>query len=108
MRRGLPFILVMLLVLRGLLGDAMAMGIAPVALPAAAIHCPMAAAEAAATDCDHVTGPTCSACDICHSVLFTLDLLAQPLPLQPSALRPLGCTRFASASAALAIKPPIS
>ncbi len=109
MRRGLPFILVMLLVLRGLLGDAMAMGIAPVALPTAAIHCPVAAAEATApvTDCDHATEPTCSACDICHSALFTLDLLVQPLPLQPSALRPLGGTRFASASAALAIKPPI-
>ena len=139
MRRGLSFILVLLLVLRGLLGDAMAMGTAPVVAPTASVHHPAptasehstasqgmpshgenhagttghnpvatATCSAQASDCGHEHGPTCSACGVCHSALFTPDLLAQPLLPQPSALRPLGGTRFASASAALAIKPPIS
>lgn len=38
MRRGLSFVLVMLLVLRGLLGDAMAMGTAPVLAPTEPAH----------------------------------------------------------------------
>lgn len=140
MRRGLSFVVVMLLVLRGLLGDAMAMGMAPVTLPSAPLqhHTPMAAERgththhqghagatehgpvitvaaacpadeaASAHDCGHASGPTCSACGICHSALFSQDLVAQALPPQPGVLQPLGSTRFASAPAALDIKPPIS
>lgn len=142
MRRGLSVILVLLLVLRGLLGDAMAMGTAPVDAPTVAAvhhhaptvsqhetasqgmsshgenhadpasHDPVAAATDACSaqdsDWSHEHGTTCSACGICHSALFTPDLLAQPLLRHPSTLRPLGGTRFASAPAALDIKPPIS
>ena len=141
MRRGLSFILVLLLVLRGLLGDAMAMGMAPVTAPTAAVdhHAPTASehgtaspgvsshgedhagptghdridAAAAAcseqdTDCSHEHGPTCSACGVCHSALFTPDLVAQPLRPQSLAQPSLGSTQFASASAAPDIKPPIS
>ncbi len=144
MRRSFSFVLVMLLVLRGLLGDAMAMGVAPVALPTAPLHqqAAMAAeqgvvshhqghagthsADAATTaaiattsactaegaadspHCGHESGPTCSACGICHSALFAMSALLQPLALQPVALQSVGHTPFASAAAALAIKPPIS
>ena len=151
MRRGLSFILVLLLVLRGLLGDAMAMGAAPVPQPAApahhhapsdpdrgvhalmgheavhpqqaaghadhADHVPVheAAADACApsasaqdADCGHEHGPACSACGICHSALYTPDLPVPPQALASTALRPLGGERFASAPAALLIKPPIS
>lgn len=132
--------LVMLLVLRGLLGDAMAMDMVQVILPSALFyqHTPMAGErgivnhdqdhagatghspatacavpcltkEAAnASDCCHASGPTCSACGICHSALFSLDPVAQALLPQLRAPHPLGSTRFASALAALAVKPPIS
>ena len=125
MRRGLSFFIVMLLVLRGLLGDAMAMGVAPVTLPVAPLqhHMPLAAEHgsvsaaaaacptqeaASADDCGHASGPICSACGICHSTLFSPELLAPALSPQLRALYPLGSTRFVSASAALDIKPPIS
>ena len=142
--------LVMLLVLRGLLGDAMAMDMVHVILPSALFyqHTPMAGErgivnhdhdhdqdqdqdqdhagatghspatacavpcltkEAAnASDCCHASGPTCSACGICHSALFSLDPVAQALLPQLRAPHPLDSTRFASALAALAVKPPIS
>ena len=125
MRRGLSFFIVMLLVLRGLLGDAMAMGVAPVTLPVAPLqhHIPIvdehglvSAAEtachtqdvASADDCGHASGQACSACGICHSTLFSPDPLAQALSPHLRALYPLGSTRFVSASTALDIKPPIS
>lgn len=136
MRRSLSFILVMLLVLRGLLGDAMAMGMAADDVPTATAHhhtavtdervmasqhqdhvgdngqvSPIAftADETASTpDCGDACGPSCDACGICHSALFTPNLLAQPLSPQPCALHPLSSTHFVSALAALAIKPPIS
>ena len=132
--------LVMLLVLRGLLGDAMAMDMVPVTLPSALFyqHTPMAGERGTAnhdqnhsratghspatastvacpteqaangSDCCHASGPTCSACGICHSALFSLDPVAQALLPQLRAPHPLGSTRFASALAALAVKPPIS
>lgn len=145
MRRGLSFVLVLLLVLRGLLGDAMAMGAAPVPQPATPAHhhaptdpdrgvhalmghetahpqqavgpahetasdadacAPSASVQDA--DCGHEHGPACSACGICHSALYTPDLPVPPQALASTALRPLGGERFASAVAALLIKPPIS
>lgn len=140
MRRGLSFMLVMLLVLRGLLGDAMAMDMVPVTAPTAQLHqhasmtaerginshdqdhaggnehgsviasasaC-LADETASTSECGHASGPTCSACGICHSALFTPDPLALPLPAQPCALPFLCSMHFASAAAAQAIKPPIS
>ena len=132
--------LVMLLVLRGLLGDAMAMDMVPVTLSSVLLyqHTPMAsergmashdqdhagatgygpasASETAcledeaaiASDCCHASGPTCSACGICHSALFSPDPVAQALLQQLRALLPPGSTSFVSAFAALAVKPPIS
>ena len=115
MRRGLSFILVLLLVLRGLLGDAMAMGTAPVVAPTASVHHPAptasehstakhgmsshgaehadptghdtiaaatTACSAQAPDCSHEHGPTCSACGVCHSTLFTPELQAQLMTLE--------------------------
>ena len=137
MRRSLSFMLVLLLVLRGLLGDAMAMGVVPVAMPTAPVQHHAAVAvqpdaasqhhdhalaveqgfasasacavhDAGATDCGHGTEHTCSACGICHSALFPSAALAQHASLAPFALHPNGHTPFASAAAALAIKPPIS
>ena len=58
--------------------------------------------------CGHASGTACSACGICHSALFGLTVLVRPLAPQPDALQPVGLTPFASAAAALAIKPPIS
>ena len=144
MRRGLSFVLMLLLVLRGLLGDAMAMGAAPVPLSAEPAHhhaptdsnapahalmghetvhaidqasghgehgmheATVADACAPGADCSHEHGSGCSACGICHSALSHTHLPVPPQARAPSALRPHGGTRFASAPAALAIKPPIS
>ena len=137
MRRSLSFVLVMLLVLRGLLGDAMAMGLVPASLPTAPLHHQTAmAAEGGAgnhqqhpmgideratvtaafepacaadeADCAQASGDACSACGVCHSAMFTSAALALQLTHQSFALRPVGHTPFASAAAALAIKPPIS
>ena len=140
MRRSLSFMLVMLLVLRGLLGNAMAMDMTSVALPiapsqhpismtaesdidshaqshvaaiepehaiASAAACP-ADETASAHDCGHASDPSCSACGICHSAFFNLNPMADFL-LPKSLVQPsLGSTQFASACAALDIKPPIS
>ncbi len=137
MPRALSLMLVVLLVLRGLLGDAMAMGIsaapvagaAPMALAHGATgHAPRPAqaheqggapADAAAPACtagegadagacSHAAGLACSACGICHSTLFTTALLVPPQPLPRVALHPLRRTPFASAAVARATKPPIS
>ena len=144
MRRGLSFLLVLLLVLRGLLGDAMAMGKAPMLAPATTAHhhrlastpldglhlamgqdahgehgqhgAPMAASakacspDPASPGCHHSHEgmASCSACGICHSALSQPHLPALPQAQAPATLRPLGTTRFASAPAALLIKPPIS
>ena len=139
MRRGLSFMLVILLVLRGLLGDAMAMEMVSVTLSTEQHHehasmasergtssydqehaggnehaVVVASASACQADetgnlseCGHASGPTCSACGICHSALFAPRTLAQPLPPQPCAQPSLYITPFASAAAVQAIKPPI-
>lgn len=144
MRRGLSFVLVMLLVLRGLLGDAMAMGAPSLPQPSApahhhastdpdalvhalmgheTVHAAQQASghgdhgthEVAAAgtcspsaDCNHEHGSGCSACGVCHSALSHPHLPLPPQAQAPSAPRPHGGARFASAPAALAIKPPIS
>ncbi|MFT3811900.1 MAG: hypothetical protein QM740_00845 [Acidovorax sp.] len=126
MRRALSFFLVTLLLLRGLLGDAMAMGMAaPVAQAAAPVHTAMEhgahgnhghhAEHAAPAHCTpepdgggHADHTGCTACGICHSAVTPLEAFAPPLAPLPAALRPFGGARFASALAAQAIKPPIS
>ena len=149
MRRILSLLLMLLLVLRGLVGTAMAAGMVPV-LPADGLPQPVvqsvqqqahsahqarapdalaAAAGAAQTPspstahtpcadpanspCNgasaHAHSPLCSACEICHSVLLVPPQWGSNLPHPvASEVQPGATARFASASAALAIKPPIA
>ena len=119
MRRVLSLCLVLLLALRGLLGDAMAMGVMPVpAVPAqaqqaqephghhAAGHCADATASAQDGHADHSAG--CSACGICHSAFSAVHGALPRLALGEGARPPHGNAQFASAQAAQATKPPIS
>ncbi|SDZ74393.1 MULTISPECIES: hypothetical protein [Acidovorax] len=135
MRRILSLALVVMLVLRGLVGTALAAGVMPtlpvqgaeMQTPAGsagnhaghAVHADhgdahQAAAPASchgtpATDCSpHQHSPSCADCDVCHSAV-----LAPPaLPLQPlhlrSTVRPANTVPFASVQAARTIKPPIA
>ena len=115
MRRVLSLCLVLLLALRGLLGDAMAMGVMPV--PAVPVQAQQAqephghhAADATASTqdghADHSAG--CSACGICHSAFSAVHGALPRLALGESARPPHGSAQFASAQAAQATKPPIS
>ncbi|CAN7421769.1 hypothetical protein LJR118_002731 [Acidovorax sp. LjRoot118] len=150
MRRGpLFYLLMVVLVFRGLVGTAMAAGMLPMQHGPAAIA-PAAVADhhgqhghASATDAAHTadhgsthggghggtdagalacdgSAPTstgcathsqhanCTACEICHTALMEPPAMpAAPLPLAAGAA-PAAATPFDSATAALAIKPPIA
>lgn len=133
MRRPLSLILVLLLLLRGLLGNAMAMGAAPVgpdahAHIAAASDCAGHASSqahhaahgdegrpATASHC-HDAGSSspaehqgsCAACGICHSALAA-PVGPAPLPhAPPTRVRADRDLRFTNAPAARAFKPPIA
>ena len=143
MRRILSLLLMLLLVLRGLVGTAMAAGMVPadsLAQPvqqsvqqqahsvhqahasdalAAATQAPdqgtthTPCADPASGPCGdaatHAHSPLCSACEICHSVLLVPPLWGSNLPRPvASEVQPGATARFASAAAALAIKPPIA
>lgn len=123
----------LLLVLRGLTGTAMAAQFVPerpaqaVQASAAAHHAAhgmqadqgagaagvgaaaQAACHSAAGDgcAAHEHSPACAACDICHSALLAPPALVTPPVPTASQVRPTAATPFASAPAALAIKPPI-
>lgn len=146
MRRGpLFYLLMVVLVLRGLMGTAMAAGMLPMQ------HGPGAVVQAAAADhhgqhehaapseashagehgvhhgnteatpmaCDgstpgsancatHNQHANCTACEICHTALMEPPAMpTAPLPLLAGAA-PAAATPFDSATAALAIKPPIA
>ncbi len=121
MPRVLSFALIVLLVLRGLLGDAMAMGVAPVQpvpeMAGMAVHGTHDGTHASATMAQHCCDPLsdshpahqagCSACGVCHSVLGAPSWVAAPAAGPGHALQPPRNARFASALAAQAIKPPI-
>jgi hypothetical protein len=144
MRRGpLFYLLMVVLVLRGLMGTAMAAGMVPMqhgpapvvqaapadhhgghgqaATPATdhAQHTGHGAPEAASLACQGATSDgtgcathsqhaNCTACEICHSALLEPPALpAAPLPLAAGAAA-AAATPFDSATAALAIKPPIA
>lgn len=137
MRRFVSTCLVLLLVLRGLVGSAMAAGMVPMlapVIPAAASSGDMAKA---ASDHDHAVhggaadhtacaemaaadghcpaaashadhAGGCSACDICHSAMLTPHGLHLSLPV-PSQTGPWRApARFSSAPMAPAINPPIA
>ncbi len=156
MRRGPCFLLllIVLMTLRGLVGPAMAAGMAMPHGPAAgmstsmaqvpmahsghaehadesdhAAHAPLAHGEAAgwpachddaasgadaapaATGCAGGTASphaSCADCDICHTAVLVAVAAAAPPPGRQADRAPAAATRFASAGAALAIKPPIS
>lgn len=143
MRRLFSLLLMLLLVLRGLVGTAMAAGMVPadsLAQPvqqsvqqqahsvhqahasdalAAATQAPdqgtthTPCADPASGPCGdaatHAHSPLCSACEICHSVLLVPPLWGSNLPHPvASEVQPGATARFTSASAALAIKPPIA
>ncbi|WP_026436988.1 MULTISPECIES: hypothetical protein [Acidovorax] len=129
MRRILSLALVVMLVLRGLMGTALAAGFTPTpplqdaTVPALAspaqnpgdhgsVHQAAAPAnchDTPASGCSpHEASPACPGCDVCHSAM-----LAPPAsPLQPPPLR--GAVRsadtvpFASVPAARTIRPPIA
>lgn len=138
MRRLLPLFMILLLTLRGLLGDAMAMG----SLPSNGAHRPAAvdtalaqpqahhhttattddahahAAQAQALHCEATpTAPACggshhttacAACGICHSA-FSPPLLLAPCQDLPTQAAPAsGRADFASATLLQATKPPIA
>lgn len=127
MRRGLYVLMMVVLVLRGLTGTAMAAGVLPPLAPLDAQHaqhqaqeqthhhdeattsaaCDTSTAGCAAHEHGHHTA-ACSACEICHSAM--LDAPATPTPgrLSPGPQRPLTTAQFDSAPLALAIKPPIA
>ena len=150
MRRGFLFYLLMgVLVLRGLVGTAMAAGMVPMQhhAPAATVQAPAvddhhhgqhdhaaaatgahhgslhggtdASGHAAPLACDGSTAASagcathnqhanCTACEICHTALMEPPALpAAPLPVAASAAA-AAATPFDSATAALAIKPPIA
>lgn len=138
MRRILSLVLVVMLVLRGLMGTAMAAGVMPT-LPVQAVQgallqmqaspadnhagyamhadhggaqqsaAPASCHDTPANGCSpHEHSPSCADCDICHSAM-----LAPPvLPGQPlhlrGVVRPADSVPFASVQAARTIKPPIA
>ena len=128
MRRVLSIALVLLLLMRGLLGDAMAMGATPMQHAAAITQStPSAghgdhgthdgmrhAAASTAPCCDvqddihaaHAAG--CGACGICHAAPALAPWLSTPAAGPHQAPLPLHGAAFASAPAAQAIKPPIA
>ena len=124
MPRVLSLFLVLLLLVRGLVGDAMAVGVAaPFALAGAtSVHAPAPghgcpdAQPVPATEghCgaqgDHGAQGTghCVACGICHSAFSVPRGVPGSQSPRGSAPRPEGSARFASAEPAPAFKPPIS
>lgn len=120
MRRCLPWFLVLLLTLRGLLGDAMAMDLAghlqtaPADSHGHASPAPQAPALTAEVHC--ATHPdesqpqhqACTDCAACHLTLAVDLLLARPSTAAAQRLRPVGHSRFTSKASAPAYKPPIA
>ncbi|GAB2829023.1 hypothetical protein GCM10027276_34940 [Comamonas piscis] len=138
MRACLSLLLMLMLALRGLMGDAMAMGmVAPVMPAAMAEHHSSNMADHAGMDTGHVMaasshcdtgqqvshhsdpsdhsqhdpaqhGASCSACGICHSAVDLFTGAGFAALAAPSLARASGSAPFASALLAQASKPPIS
>ena len=138
MRRPILAVMIVLLPLRGWIGDAMALEAAtgtPVAIQSVAVdvhptlevthfeadsgrqdlragpgHCPdHASAPAEGDDSDtSANGDACTLCQVCHTVAMSAD--AAPLPTLPlPVLAPaMSFARFTSALPAPGLKPPIS
>lgn len=65
-------------------------------------------AEATSSDTGTSHCGTCPLCQMCHTVAAPASSAAVPTPWLPHAQPTTGPARFASASAAFALKPPIS
>ena len=132
MRRGLFFVLMVVLVLRGLTGTAMAAGVLPpLALTQAAaahLHDDAAAQHAihddasrhstasdlgshcqeASAECHPHEHATCSACEICHSAMLAAPGVSTTAARLPGAHLRHTPAPLHNAPAALLIKPPIA
>lgn len=122
MRRWLVLFLVLLLPLRGLVGEAMAGEMLAQATQAQAQHGHAQHHEAAVHDCDHHAGeaqaagddahagpadcPTCAACQVCSSVAVVPSSAAPASERLSQAPPPAVPLAFHSAESAHAFKPP--
>ena len=70
--------------------------------------CPGAAGPGCADHADHTGHPDCTTCAGCHSVMLASPALCTHSATTPSDKTAHAATRFASAQAAPAIKPPIA
>lgn len=132
MRACLSLLLILMLALRGLMGDAMAMGMVAPVMPAAMAehhasslvdHADMGTSHTSA-DSSHCStgddpachgehdpaqhGASCSACGICHSAVDLYNDAGFAALASPSLARASGSALFASALLNQASKPPIS
>ena len=71
---------------------------------AAAVACPTGSGDGCSA---HTNSPACSACDICHTALLVTPVASRLNGPTGSPVQAAAATPFASALAALAIKPPI-
>nr|WP_315225448.1 hypothetical protein [uncultured Albidiferax sp.] len=132
MRRLVLILMLVLLPLRGWVGEAMAMDMMATqagATQTVAAHAHGISAESTfdaemQADCHEATGAepsdsttstssgthcgTCPLCQMCHSVAAPAPFSILPTPWLPHAQPTTGPARFASAPAAFALKPPIS
>lgn len=132
MRRLVLILMLVLLPLRGWVGEAMAMDMMAIQAGATqkiAAHAHGISAESTfdvemQADCHEATGAelsdsttstststhcgTCPLCQMCNSVAAPAPFLALPTPWLPQTQPTTGPARFASATAAFALKPPIS
>jgi hypothetical protein len=138
MRRILSLALMVMLVLRGLMGTAMAAGIVPTlpvqAVQGATLQMQASPAEnhaahtmhahhgdgphaAAPTNCHdspangcspHAHSPTCADCDICHSAMLAPPALPAHTLHLRGAVRSADTVPFASVQTARTINPPIA
>ena len=123
MRRILIILMIALLPLRSWAGDLMAVSMSTEALTVATASIAVHQASADAKDCAGHSGPqsltsdaialddghceTCVACQICHSVAFVNVISVPHGALEGTVEETLLSSRFASATLADCVKPPI-
>ena len=123
-------ILIVLMPIRGVIGDAMAIGMQSHSSSASSNHQSTHAVAQKLVECQEHGGSmsvevtdvdvnvvatqdskscsNCSLCDVCHSVAFTLSGIQDTLDVRPSLHPQVGNTAFLSAERAVSLKPPIS
>lgn len=123
-------ILIVLMPIRGVIGDAMAIGMQSHSSSASSNHQSTNAVAQKLVECQEHGGSmaveatdvdvnlvatqdskscsNCSLCDVCHSVAFTLSGMQDALDVMSSLHPQVGNTAFLSAERAVSLKPPIS